>query len=129
MTTPVNGSGNNFNLGTIKNFQIPGFRVEQPTLTPLLSLNTNTVGRNELPLVNPYGNADVPITEAREIASTTNDIMAKLGYPNFKVSPKTVASVTDGLNNQTIPSLNIADDNAVAARVATPKGPFADIFA
>ena len=47
---------------------------------------------------------------------------------NFKVSSKTVASVTDGLNNQTIPSLNTADDNAVAARVATPKGPFAELF-
>ncbi len=85
------------------------------------------IERKELGLINPYSSADATITEAREIASSTNDILAKLGY-KYKVSPQQVASVANGLNEQTIPALNNAADEAVAVRVATPKGPFAELF-
>jgi len=130
-TNGISGSGNNFNVrGDLKNLKLPsGLTVETTqslSKTPLLSLNT--VNREELGFVNPYSHADATITSAREIASSTNDIMAKLGYPNFKVTPKTVASISEGLNGTTLPALNTADDNAVAARVATPKGPFAELF-
>ncbi len=129
-TNGVNGSGNNY-------FKVSDFwskpslntaKTEQAKLSQPIKLTSDNVKREELGLVNPYNSSDVNIAESREIASSTNKIMAQLGYKNFKVTPKTVASVADGLNNQTIPALNTADENAVAARIAKPDGPFADLF-
>ncbi len=124
--------GINFNLGTgqvngskpLNNFQ----KVSEAASAPIQMTGSNAVQREDLGFVNPYNNADAAIVQAREIASTTNQIMADLGYQNFKVSPKTVVSVTEGVNQYTLPAMNQASDNAVAARVADPKGPFAELF-
>ena len=124
--------GINFNLGTgqvnnsrpLGNFQ----RISEVKSAPVRMTSSNAVQREELGFVNPYNNADPTITQAREIAADTNVIMAELGYKNFKVSPKTVASVTEGVNQYTLPAMNQASDNAVAARVANPNGPFAELF-
>lgn len=130
MTTPnVSGNGNNFypisDFWTKPNLQTA--KTEQAKLSQPIKLTSDNVKREELGLVNPYNSSDVSIAESREIASATNDIMARMGY-RFKVTPKTVASISEGLNTQTIPALNDADNNAVAARVATPNGPFAELF-
>ncbi len=128
-TNGVNGSGNNFHIsGFWSKPNLEAAKTEQSKLSQPIKLTSDNVKREELGFVNPYNSSDVNIAESREIASNTNKIMEQLGY-NFKVTPKAVASVAEGLNTQTIPSLNTADDNAVAARVATPKGPFADLFA
>lgn len=130
MTTPVNGSGNNyFKLSDF--WSKPSLKAAHAELTKSTQIqmpSTNSVQRGELGFINPYGSADSTISEARDIASTTNDIMAKLGYSNFKVSPKTVASVTNGLNEVVLPGLKLAEDGAVAANIADPKGPFAELF-
>jgi len=65
----------------------------------------------------------------KSIADETNEILASLGYGNFKVSPEQVASVTNNVNNIVLPALNTADDEAVASRIKDPNGPFADLFA
>ena len=132
MTTPnVNGSGNNFykvsDFWTKPSLQTA--KTEQAKLSQPINLTSDNVKREELGFVNPYNAFDIDTSGTKEIATKSNEIMAKLGFPNYKVSPKTVASVSEGLNTQTIPALNDADNNAVAARVATPKGPFAELFA
>jgi hypothetical protein len=63
-----------------------------------------------------------------EIADETNAILARLGF-NYKVTPSQVASVATGLNEVVLPGLKSVEDSAVAARIADPKGPFADLFA
>ncbi len=63
-----------------------------------------------------------------DIAEETNAILAGLGF-NYKVTPQQVASVTTGLNEIVLPGLKSAEDGAVAARIADPNGPFADLFA
>lgn len=65
----------------------------------------------------------------KNIADETNEILASLGYGNYRVSAEQVASVTNGVNNIVLPALNNADDEAVAARIQDPNGPFADLFA
>ena len=130
-TRGVNGQGNvqlpnlYANIGKKNPIDAQGTKIS----TPIPIVGSNTVQRQELGLINPYNSSDTVIAETREIASATNQIMADLGYQNFKVSPKTVASVTDTVNQYTLPAMNLASDNAVAARVADPKGPFADLFA
>ena len=128
-TNGVSGSGNNFQIPNlwIKPNLNAGKTVQSSNSVPINMKFTN-VGRENLGLVNPYNNADATISGAREIATKTNDIMAQLGYPNFKVTSKAVVSVTNGVNGKTLPALNIADDNAVMARVADPKGPFSELF-
>lgn len=128
-TNGVSGSGNNF--------QVPNFW-SKPSLKNAEQVQTNVaapinmkfgnVDRNELGFINPYNGFDIDTSGMKEIVAKSNEIMEKLGYSNFKVTPKAVASVTKSVNEQTIPGLNLADDNAVAARVASPKGPFADLF-
>lgn len=66
--------------------------------------------------------------EDKNLAETTNAILACLGY-SYKVSAKEVASVTNGLNNLVLPGLKNVEDGAVAARIADPNGPFAELFA
>lgn len=127
-TNGVNGSGNNYQVGFWSKPSLKAAKPEQTNTAPIKMTSDNVVKREELGFINPYSNADSTIAEAREIASNTNDIMAQLGYSNFKVTPKMVASVSEGVNGQTLPALNAADDNAVAARVANPKGPFSDLF-
>ena len=63
-----------------------------------------------------------------EIADETNAILAGLGF-DYKVTPRQVASVTNGLNNIVLPGLKSVEDSAVASRIADPNGPFADLFA
>jgi hypothetical protein len=53
--------------------------------------------------------------ENKEIAGTTNEVLASLGH-NYKVSAAQVASVTEGLNKTVLPSLNTAANEATAAR-------------
>ena len=127
-TNGVSGNGNNFQIPNllIKPNSKTG-KTEQPSSSTPINMKFGNIERKELGLINPYSSADATITEAREIASSTNDILAKLGY-KYKVSPQQVASVANGLNEQTIPALNNAADEAVAVRVATPKGPFAELF-
>ncbi len=130
-TNGVSGNGNNF-YKISEFWNNPSLKTAQTELkstAPIkMTSDNNNVKREELGYINPYGSADTTITEAREIALNTNDIMSGLGYPNYKVSPKTVASVSSCVETQTLPSLNVAADNAVAARISTPKGPFAELF-
>lgn len=63
-----------------------------------------------------------------DIADETNAILARLGF-NYKVTPQQVASVANGLNEVVLPGLKSVEDGAVAARIADPNGPFADLFA
>lgn len=63
-----------------------------------------------------------------DIAEETNAILAGLGF-NYKVTPQQVASVANGLNEVVLPGLKSVEDSAVAARIADPNGPFADLFA
>lgn len=133
VTNGVNGSGNNFYIPGFwskPNSNLEALKTEQKLSEPInLTSDNINIKREKLGFVNPYNAFDIDTSGMREIAVKSNEIMAKLGFPNYKVSPKTVASVSEGLNTQTIPALNDADNNAVAARVATPKGPFADLFA
>lgn len=66
--------------------------------------------------------------EDKDIADETNKILASLGY-NYKVSASQVASVANGVHNVVKPGLELAVNGAVAARIADPNGPFADLFA
>ena len=66
--------------------------------------------------------------EDSNIADETNAILAGLGF-NYKVTPSQVASVSSGLNEVVLPGLKSVEDGAVAARIADPNGPFADLFA
>ena len=67
--------------------------------------------------------------EDKSMADETNEILASLGVKNFKVTPAQVASVANGVNNVVLPGLKLAEDGAVAAHIADPNGPFADLFA
>ncbi len=62
-----------------------------------------------------------------DIADKTNAILAGLGF-NYKVTPSQVASVANGLNEVVLPGLKSVEDSSVAARIADPNGPFADLF-
>ena len=64
----------------------------------------------------------------KEIADETNEILASLGF-NYKVTPNHVASVANGLQSIVLPAMQTAENEAVAARIQDPKGPFADLFA
>ena len=66
--------------------------------------------------------------EEKTIADETNEILASLGL-NYKVTPAQVASIANGVNNLVLPGLKSVQDGAVAARIADPNGPFADLFA
>lgn len=66
--------------------------------------------------------------EDKDIADETNRILATLGY-DYKVSAAQVASVANGVNTVVKPGLELAANGAVAARIADPNGPFADLFA
>jgi len=65
----------------------------------------------------------------KTMADETNEILAALGYGNYKVSPEQVASVANGVNTVVLPGLKLAEDGAVAAHIADPNGPFAELFA
>ena len=67
-------------------------------------------------------------SEDNEIADETNAILVGLGF-NYKVTPQQVASVANGLNEVVIPNLKSVENEAVAAHIADPNGPFADLFA
>lgn len=66
--------------------------------------------------------------EDKELADSTNEILASLGY-NYKVTAAQVASVTEGVKNVVQPGMKLAEDGAVAAHIMDPNGPFADLFA
>lgn len=68
-------------------------------------------------------------TTDKAIADNTNEILASLGYENYKVTAAQVASVAGGVNNVVLPGLRSVEENAVAANIADPNGPFADLFA
>ena len=87
--------------------------------TDLLTKNAQNLYRTE------FGKFSV---EDKNIADETNKILASLGY-NYKVSAAQVASVANGVNNVVKPGLELAVNGAVAARIADPNGPFADLFA
>ena len=65
--------------------------------------------------------------EEREIADTTNEILASLGY-SYKVTPDQVASVTNGINVIVTPGMKLAENAAVEAHIQDPNGPFAELF-
>lgn len=67
------------------------------------------------------------ISTAEDVRAV-NDCLATLGY-NFKVSPKQILSVRNAMTANIQPALGKACDNAVAARIENPEGPFADLFA
>lgn len=66
--------------------------------------------------------------EDKEISDKTNEILASLGF-NYRVTPNQVASVANGMQSMVLPAMQQAENNAVAARIEDPKGPFADLFA
>ncbi len=65
--------------------------------------------------------------EDKEIADTTNEILASLGY-NYKVTAAQVASVTNGINVVVTPAMKLAENAAVEAHIQDPEGPFAELF-
>ena len=65
----------------------------------------------------------------KTLADETNEILESLGVKNYKVTPAQVASVANGMTNIVLPGLKLAEDGAVAAHIADPNGPFADLFA
>lgn len=67
-------------------------------------------------------------SDEKDIANETNKILASLGF-DYKVSEKEVKSVANGINDIVLPGLKLAEDGAVAAHIADPEGPFADLFA
>lgn len=87
--------------------------------TDLLTKNTQNLYRIKIEQFNKND---------RDIADETNKILAELGC-KIKVDAKQVASVAKGINEVVIPALDYAQDNATAARIADPNGPFADLFA
>lgn len=130
-TNGVSGSGNNyFKVSDFwKKPNLQGAKTENTSAAaPIKLTGLDTIKRENLELINPYNTADSAISGAREIASKTNDIMVQLGYPNYKVTPKTVASVSNGLKDVILPGLELAENGAVAARIANPNGPFAQLF-
>ena len=66
--------------------------------------------------------------EDNQIAGKTNEILASLGYEEYKVSAPQVASVANGIKTVVEPGLKLAQDGAVAARIQDPDGPFTDVF-
>ena len=66
--------------------------------------------------------------EDKELADSTNAILASLGYTNYKVSAAQAASVANGVNTVVMPGMKLAQDGAVAANIQDPNGPFADLF-
>lgn len=88
----------------------------------------NTTTRAKLEQLTKVSPAEIARAEALRSASLVNEILADLGA-NFKVTAGQVLSVQKGLNETTLPALNTACDFATAARVATPDGPFAELFA
>lgn len=79
---------------------------------------------------NLYGVKLTKYTPAdKTLADETNEILASLGVKNYKVTPAQVASVANGMVNVVLPGLKLAEDGAVAAHIADPNGPFADLFA
>ena len=66
--------------------------------------------------------------ENKEIADETNAILASLGY-DYKVTAAQATSVANGVQKIVLPGLKSVEDNAVAARIQDPNGPFADLFA
>lgn len=64
----------------------------------------------------------------REIAKETNEILASLGYKNFKVSPEQVARISSDVSNVILPVMKGIEDNATALNIQDPDGPFADLF-
>lgn len=67
--------------------------------------------------------------EDKELADSTNAILASLGYTNYKVTAAQAASVANGVNTVVMPGLKSAQDGAVAANIQDPNGPFAELFA
>lgn len=66
--------------------------------------------------------------EDKELADSTNAILASLGYTNYKLSAAQAASVANGVNTVVMPGMKLAQDGAVAANIQDPNGPFADLF-
>ncbi len=128
-TNGVSGNGNNYK---ISNFwhkpSLQAGKTGQTLGSTPIKLTSNNITREALGLINPYNNADASIADAREIASNTNDIMAQLGYPNFKVAPKVVSRISEDVNGQIVSAMNDVDNEAIVARVESPEGPFAELF-
>ena len=72
--------------------------------------------------------SDVVISEALKVASEVNGILNKFGYYNYKVTPAQVASVEYFLKT-VVPKLDQACYVATEARISSPDGPFAELFA
>jgi len=65
--------------------------------------------------------------EDKELAQSTNDILASLGY-NYKVSAAQAASVAADVNTVVMPGMQSAERAAVEANIKDPNGPFAELF-
>lgn len=65
----------------------------------------------------------------KNIADETNKILLELGYKNYKVTPQQVARIADEMSAVIMPAMNKLEQEAVAARIEDPNGPFADLFA
>ena len=64
----------------------------------------------------------------KTLADETNEILESLGVKNYKVTPAQVASVEYFLKT-VVPKLDQACYVATEARISSPDGPFAELFA
>ena len=116
MTFPIKGFTPKSNATTPN--LLGDIKLSQPTIkNPVFNFSeVKEMGRKDLSLVNNFNDWNMTISGAKEIATETNRIMAGLGYENYPISTKAVASVTNLVNNDILPAVNTACDNADIAR-------------
>lgn len=136
MSIKFNDFNNNYNnyalrilQGKVKENEKPVEEVkENPSANTFKGLEdeTDLLTQNaQYVYVSKLGNFSL---ESKEIADEANAILASLGY-DYKVTATQAASVANGVQKIVLPGLKAVEDEAVAARIQDPNGPFADLFA
>lgn len=127
-----NNSYNNYNLVIGQNVSRDANKTEETKKAEKTNVDFKGL-ENETDLLtqNAASVLGIKITkyavEDNNIADTTNEILASLGY-EYKVSAAQVASVANGIKTVVEPGLKLAQDGAVAAHIQDPDGPFAELF-
>ena len=127
-----NNSYNNYNLVIGQNVSRDANKTEETKKAEKTNVDFKGL-ENETDLLtqNAASVLGIKITkyavEDNNIADTTNEILASLGY-EYKVSAPQVASVANGIKTVVEPGLKLAQDGAVAAHIQDPDGPFAELF-
>ena len=127
-----NNSYNNYNLVIGQNVSRDANKTEETKKAEKTNVDFKGL-ENETDLLtqNAASVLGIKITkyavEDNNIADTTNEILASLGY-EYKVSAAQVASVANGIKTVVEPGLKLAQDGAVAAHIQDQDGPFAELF-